>query len=97
MLEAICSVAFLRNNQSVFISDYYGNIKMIKWQPGANYKDDFDCTEELRKVGDCGTQSICLTKDDKYLLIGSEGLVSVFETETRKVTKGKCLINFAII
>ena len=86
MMDYIFSVAFLRDNQSLFISEYSGNIKMIKWKTGANSGDDFDFSEEPKKVGFC-TESICLTKDDKYLLVGSYELISVFDTMTREVTK----------
>ena len=87
MTGAIYSVAFSRDNQSVFISDWDGNIKLIKWKAGADSWDDFDLTEEPREVGDSSTFSICLTKDEKYLLIGSDLLVSISETTTRKVIK----------
>ena len=60
---------------------------MTKWQAGDNSGDDFDFTKELKKVGRYGTYSIYLTKDEKYLLVGSEELVSIPETETREVTK----------
>ena len=83
----IFSVAFSRDNLSAFISDYIGNIKMIKWQAGANSGDEFDFTEKPKKVGDNLTSSICLTTDEKYLLIGSQYSVFVFETKTRKVKK----------
>ena len=87
MTNVIFSVAFSRDNQSVFISDLDGNIKMIKWQTGANSWDDFDFSEEPKKVVNCLTDSICLTKDEKYLLVGSKESLCVFETETREVTK----------
>ena len=79
-------MAFSRDNQSAFISDIFGNIKMIKWQAGANSGDNFDFTEEHQKVGGIGTEWICLTKNEKYLLVGSYRSVFVFETETREVT-----------
>ena len=83
----ICSVAFSRDNKSAFISDWSGHIKMINWQAGANSGDDFDCSEEPKKVGRHRTDSICLTKDEKYLLVESEESLSVFETTTRQVKK----------
>ena len=87
MSVSIHSVAFLRDNKSAFISDWSGYIKMIKWKADANSGDDFDFTGEHKKVGHGQTFPICLTKDDKYLLVGSYRLVSVFETTTRKVIK----------
>ena len=83
----IFSMAFSRDNQSAFISDWEGSIKMIKWQAGANSEEDFDFTEKPIRVGVRFTVSICLTKDEKYLIVGSEKLVSLFETTTREVTK----------
>ena len=86
MSGTILSVAFSRGNQSAFISDHGGNIKMIKWQAGANSGNDFDFTGEPKKVGN-GCFSVCLAKDEKYLLVGSHNSVFVFETTTREVTK----------
>ena len=87
MLKYIRSVAFSRDNQSAFISDETGHIKLIKWQAGANSGDDFDFSEEPKKVGNNGIGSICLTKDEKYLLFGSYKAVHVFETTKRFVLK----------
>ena len=67
---------------------------MIKWLAGANSGGDFDFTEKPKKVGNDCTFSICLTKDEKYLLVGSTGLVRVFETTTREVTKEFKLTTF---
>ena len=83
----IYSVAFLRDNQGAFICDLYGDIKLIKWKADAHSWDYFDFTEEPKRVGRPLTYSMCLTKDEKYLLVGSEGLVRVFVTKTREVTK----------
>ena len=60
---------------------------MIKWQAGANSGDDFDFTEEGKKVDNKYIQSICLSKDEKYLLVGSWKLLSVFETKTGEIKK----------
>ena len=87
MRSPIKSVAFSSDNQSAFISDDVGLIKMIKWQAGANSRDDFDFSEEPKLVGRDRTDSICLTKDEKYLLVGSSYNLSVLETETRVVIK----------
>ena len=87
LTTCISSVAFSRDNHSAFISDYEGNIKMIKWQAGADSKDNFDFDEEPTKVVGDTTSTICLTKDEKYLIVGSFQLLSILETETRKVIK----------
>ena len=86
-------MAFSRDNESVFISDRDGNIKIINWKRGTNFGNDFDFTQNSKKIGKCGTDSICLTKDEKYLLIGSEELLIVFETSTKKVIKEFKLTN----
>ena len=86
MTEEINSVAFSSDNQSAFISHYNGDIKMLKWKAGANSGDDFDCTEELKLV-ERSSQSICLTKDEKYLLVASWKLLYIFVTKTRKVAR----------
>ena len=44
-------MTFSRDNQSLFISDYNGHIKIIKWQACANSEDDFDFTEEPKGMG----------------------------------------------
>ena len=87
MSNDIRSVAFSRDNHTAFISDNGGNIKMIKWKSDANSGNDFDFTHDFKKVGNAMTQSICLTKDEKFLLVGSNSLVSVLETATREVVK----------
>ena len=94
-------MAFSRDNQRVFISDYDGDIATIKWQAGANSKADFDFTDNIFETGKSGTWSICLTKDEKYLLVGSRKKLSLLETASGEVTKIKlagnvmavCLIN----
>ena len=53
----------------------------------ANSGDGFDFSEEPKKVGRDGTESICLTKDEKYLIVRSHKLVNILETDTREVTK----------
>ena len=85
MEDNIRSMAFSCDNQSAFICDYYGSIKLIKWKTDANSGNDFYFSEDPKEVGFFPTHTICLTKDDKYLLVGSYQLVSVFETKTREV------------
>ena len=87
MPGSISSVAFSHDNQNAFISDWNGMIKKIRWQANANSGDEFDFTEEPKKVGMFNTPSICLTKDEKYLLVGSRKLVSVYKISNRKITK----------
>ena len=55
MTYDIQSIAFSRDNQKAFISDYGGNIKIIKWQAGANSRDEFDFTGEPKEVGNRAT------------------------------------------
>ena len=69
MSNNIYSMACSRDNQSAFISDWYGNIKIINWKADANSGDDFYFSEDF-KIG-TRTHSICLTKDEKYLLVAS--------------------------
>ena len=80
------SVAFSHDNQNVFIGDNYGNIKQINWKADDNYSDDFAFAKNPAEVSS-SIYSICLTKDEKYLLIGSKALLRIFETTTKKVTK----------
>ena len=60
---------------------------MIRWQVDASSENDFDFEEEPKKVGRGDTFSICLTKDEKYLLVGSRTQLSILETNTRRVAK----------
>ena len=60
---------------------------MINWQADTNSEIEFDFTEEPKQVGNSLISSICLTKDEKYLLVGSYEYVRVFETATREVIK----------
>ena len=94
MSSEIYSVAFSRDNQSVYISDDDGYIKIIKWEAGANSGDEFDFSEEPKKIGRKYIKSICLTKDEKHLLVGSRYLLSVFETKTREVIKEFKMTNY---
>ena len=86
-------MAFLCDNTSAFISDASGNIKMIKWQTGVNSSIEISYIEESKKLYD-NTSSMCLSKDEKYLLFGSNNILCVFETETREVTKEFKLAGF---
>ena len=62
-------MAFFRDNQSVVISDLGGNIKMIKWQTGANSGDDFHIDEEPKQVYDGKNSQYVLQKTrNTYLL-----------------------------
>ena len=94
MPATIYSVAFSSDNQSAFISDFLGNIKIIKWQADANSESEFDFTEEPKKVCQRNCYSICLTNDKKYLLVGSSNLVQVLKAETREVIKKISLKNW---
>ena len=96
MPNDIFSIAFSCDNQRAFISDYGGDIKIIKWQAGASSWDDFDFTEKPIRLDISCTSKICLTKDEKYLLVGSRTLVSVFEIESRKVTKEFNIMTFVV-
>ena len=83
----ILSIAFSRDNQHAFTSIMEENIKMIKWKSNASTKNEFDFTEKPQNIGDGFISSLCLTKDEKYLLVGASKLLRLYETETRKVTK----------
>ena len=80
----IKSVVFTRNNQSAYIADWEGNIALIKWKQNSSSADDFS-TQVLTQVGNKITVAICLTKDEKNLLVGSRGLVSMINTKTSKL------------
>ena len=60
---------------------------MIKWRPNASSGHDFDFTQHSTQLSNWLYTQICLTKNDKNLLIGSNKLLSVFDTETRSIKK----------
>ena len=83
----IYSVAFSHDNHCAFIGLWNGFIKIIRWKAGANSGDDFNSSEEPKRVGTGSTYSICLTRDDKYLLVGSRALVSVIKAKSLRWKK----------
>ena len=87
MICNIYSVAFTQDNKSAFISDTTGFIKMIKWKPNANTENDFDFTQNSIQVNKYPTFQICLTRDDKNLLFSSGKRMTVFNIESRNITK----------
>lgn len=87
LTDKILGFALLRDNKSAFFCDMQGNIRMMNWKAGANSGDDFEFDEKTEKIGNGRSESICLSKDEKYLFVASKALVSVFETMTRKVIK----------
>ena len=87
MPHHIYSIAFSRDNQKAFVSEFNGSIKMIKWEEGANSGRDFSFNHGSDYVGSSYTYSICLTKDEKYLLVVSYELLCVFDTTKRIVVK----------
>ena len=85
--DNITSVAFTSNNLEAYISDWAGNIKIVKWQSNATSKHEFDITQKPIKVGSDCTYGICLTPDDVKLIVRSEKRVRVYNTHTKKITK----------
>ena len=77
------SVAFTQDNQRAFIGYHDGHVKMIKWKPNASTEHDFDFKQSSIKMGNDYTFQLCLTRDDKNILVGSKGLLSIFNTRTR--------------
>ena len=84
MKDKIYSVAFTCKNQSSYISDFNGNIALINWKQNASSENDFN-TQVLTQVGNKYTEAICLTKDEKNLLVGSNGLLSIINLRNRKL------------
>ena len=96
MQNYIHSVTFTKNNQGAYISDRSGNIKMIKWTPNASSEHDFDLTQNSTQLCMGYISEICLTKDEKNLLFGLPGLLGVFNTEIRNVTKEFILSDYVM-
>jgi len=70
--STIYSMAFTQDHSTAYMNEYYGIIKIINWKNNATCEQDFDFTENPIQVGKICTSTICLTKDDKNLLVGSE-------------------------
>lgn len=82
------SMAFTHDNLGAFICDFQGNIKLIKWKDNSNCKYDFDFSQVSTKVGSDQCMDICLTRDQKYLLAGSDYDFKIFDTSNmRKIKK----------
>ena len=76
----IHSIAFSKDNQTAFISDYDGNLRKITWQEGATSWDDFDFTKELINRDMSCTKDICLSKDEKYIVQFSSRILILSST-----------------
>lgn len=87
ILGSILEVAFLSDNETAFVCDYNGNIQRTKLSYCADSKNKSDFTEDSTNVSKKGTRAICLTKDEKYLIVGSQETLSLYDTTTREVTK----------
>ena len=68
----IHSMAFTRDNISAYVSDWSGNIKMIEWTESGDSTPTFDLTQEFTQVGNKWTYIICLTENERILLVGSK-------------------------
>ena len=91
----IHSMVFSRDNKTAYMVDFYGGIRIINFKANTNL--EIECmSQKKKKVGNDNAYSICLTKDEKYLLIGSRDLISVFDTTTREVTKKINLDDFVL-
>ena len=93
--DTIFSVAFTQDNQSAFISDSSGKIKMIKWKSNASTEHDFDFDQNSTQVSN-NLDQICLTRNDKNLMVGSNGFLSVFNTRSRKLINQFKLNDFVL-
>ena len=96
MVNNIHSVAVSRARKGAYIVDRDGKILIIKWKADTNSWDGFDFTHESKSVGNGTYNSICLSKDEKYLLVGSWKLLSIFEAETKTVIKKFKLTTYVI-
>lgn len=88
MTDSIFSICCSYDNKSAAVSDWSGNIKIIRWKPEAISEKDFDFDQKSKRVGRGSTEMICMgDKDDKYILVGSEASLCIYELATRRVIK----------
>ena len=80
------SFTISKNKLFAYWCDYYGNIFKIIWKPNATCQEDFELVEEKALKGN-ETSHLCLTDDDKYLIIGLLNDVQVFNVDTWEVVK----------
>ena len=78
--QQICSVAVSRSKNFAYISDYSGNIRRFSMK-------NFDFHKDSISLGSHSTLSICLTKDQNNLLVGSFKKIKVFNIRSESIIK----------
>jgi len=77
------------DNQSAYICDTKGNLKLLKWKENASCEDHFDYTQEDTRLNWGQTNAMCLSQNEEELLISSGSDLIVVNTKTLSGTKLK--------
>ena len=80
-------MAFTYDNLGAYVSDYKGSCKSIKWKKDVTNRYDFDYSNLATQVGQTSTHAMCLTKDNKYLLVIEATKLRIFDTLTMDFIK----------
>jgi len=72
-------MAFTKDNLGAYICDAHGFIKFIGWKHDAITEQDFE-SQNQKRVANSGARQLCLTKEDKNLLLVFSNRLRVFDT-----------------
>ena len=78
--STIWAVAFTKDSKYAYISDFSGNLNIM-------CMENFEFIEDFIKIGANGTLTICLSNDDKKLLVVSNEMLKIFDLDNREVVK----------
>ena len=79
--SSIESITVTKDNQNVYIIDRQGEMRRMVWKSSV-FSSSYEFTEIFpTKVGNANTTCICVTHDNRHLLIGTNVGVRVFDTQ----------------
>lgn len=87
LVATIFSIDMFRDNQSAIASDRDGNIIKIGWDINANNNYKFRVVQNFQQLGSNFTMKICIAADQQNLLIGSGGIIRLFNFKTCEIKK----------
>lgn len=82
----INAVVITKSDSDIYICDWTGYLRKMKWKRNCFSKDFYEFTEKPQKVGSDFTYHICLTKNEDNLLIGSRERVRIYDLQKKALT-----------
>ena len=79
--KKISSISVLKDSQHAYIGDENNNIGMLTWKPNPRFLKDVKFVE-IRKLKKRGIYSMCLTNDEKFLIVGAPNSVKFYNLLT---------------